>query len=172
MKKRAIAKKYIVSIAFCSCIAAIRPAAAFIWPTIDISQVGAFVSDVSNGVSQISNTKSQIDNSVQTVNSVGDQATAITKYTADLKGSVTKIGNLNPAELSISENVEKSLLKTNDAAFETYDNNQKTADSTIKNVTSQIEDNAKEEETQSTLLDMANYRYLREDIIRLVGEAQ
>ena len=153
MKKRAIAKKYIVSIAFCSCIAAIRPAAAFIWPTIDISQVGAFVSDVSNGVSQISNTKSQIDNSVQTVNSVGDQATAITKYTADLKGSVTKIGNLNPAELSISENVEKSLLKTNDAAFETYDNNQKTADSTIKNVTSQIEDNAKEEETQSTLND-------------------
>lgn len=28
------------------------------------------------------------------------------------------------------------------------------------------------EETQSTLLDMANYRHLREDIIRLVGEAQ
>ena len=28
------------------------------------------------------------------------------------------------------------------------------------------------EETQSTLLDMANYRHLREDIIRLVEEAQ
>lgn len=27
------------------------------------------------------------------------------------------------------------------------------------------------EETQSTLLDMANYRHLREDIIRLVEEA-
>ena len=28
------------------------------------------------------------------------------------------------------------------------------------------------DEIQSTLLDMANYRHLRDDIIRLVGEAQ
>lgn len=150
MRKRAIAKKYIVAIVVCSGIAAIRPAEAFVWPTIDVTQVGTFVSDVSNGASQISNTKSQIDNAVQTINSVGDQATSIAKYKADLKNNVTKIGNLNPAEVSVNEDVEKSLLKTNKAAFETNENNRQTTEAAVKNVNFQVEDNT-EEDTQSTL---------------------
>lgn len=153
MKTRTIAVKSVVAVMICSSVAAVRPAAAFIWPTLDVTQVGSLISDVSNGVSQITNTKSQIDNAVQSINTVGDQATSITKYSADLKGNITKIGDLDPAALTVDEDVENSLVKINQKTETSNNNNKQTTASAVENVNLQVEDNAGEEETQSTIKD-------------------
>lgn len=152
MKMRTIAVKSMVAIMICSS-AVVRPAAAFIWPTLDMTQVGSLISDISNGVSQISNTKSQIDNAVQTIHTVGDQATSITKYTADLKGKFAKIGNLDLQSLTITEDVESSLVKIKNSARKSDEDTEQTTSSTVENVNSQVDDEAEEDDVQSTIQD-------------------
>ncbi len=152
MSIRTKAKRSIIVIAICS-IMAVRPAVAFIWPTFDFAQVGAFISGISNGVSQVANTKSQIENTIQTINSVGDQVTNVTKYMADLKNVVAKIGEFDLSSIQIDKSLKDAFSNIKDTVTSTVQTVNNTVTETVQNVGSQIDNGATEEEVQSTLKD-------------------
>lgn len=150
MKMRTIAKKSIVAILIYGTFIAVRPAAAFVWPVIDVSQIGSFVTNIQSGISEVANTKSQIDNALETVNSVGDQASAISKYTANLSGSVAKIGNVDLSVMTIKK-IKNTIDKTGNALDEAKKSNEYLAEVTVENVESQINNGATSEEVQETI---------------------
>ncbi|MCM1323708.1 MAG: hypothetical protein NC218_06065 [Acetobacter sp.] len=150
MSKGIKAKKKMTALVICCSMIAMRPAAAFIWPSIDVSQVGSFVSKIGSGVNQVTTTKSQIDNATQTINSVGDSVTSITKYTADLKNTVAKIGEVNLQSVDMN-GIKEKANEANKKADTLRDNNNEMADSTVRNVNLQLEEGASENEVQETL---------------------
>lgn len=156
MKMRTIAKKSIVAMMICGGFAAVRPAEAFVWPVTDISQIGAFVTNINSGISEVKNTKSQIENAMETINSVGDQAATMAKFTADLTGSSARVGDIDLSAMKTDEYIKKTTKKTNDDADKTRQTNITLADVTVENVNLQISNGATSEEIKDTINDAKN----------------
>lgn len=153
MNIRTIAKKSIIAVIIYGSFAMVRPAGAFVWPVIDAAQVASFVSNITSGISEVSNTKSQFENATETINSVGDQATAISKYTADLDGTVAQVGDVDLSVMSTDKDISNTVEENKKAEENTQENNKYLADVTVENVESQINSGASSEEIQVTIDD-------------------
>lgn len=153
MNIRTIAKKSIIAVIIYGSFAMVRPAGAFVWPVIDAAQVASFVSNITSGISEVSNTKSQFENVTETINAVGDQATAISKYVANLEGMVAQVGDVDLSVMSTDKDISNAVEENSKAEENTKENNKYLADVTVENVESQINDGATSEEIQVTIDD-------------------
>ena len=61
MLKRMIAKKIIAVIMVCCTLICVRPANAFVWPTLDMAQISSFVTSITNGITTITMPESARD---------------------------------------------------------------------------------------------------------------
>ena len=98
----------------CLCLTlSVRPAQAFIWPVIDLTEIVSFVNSITTGLNQITNAKSQLDNINNTIKVIGDQVSSIRKYAADLKGTIT---NIKDNVTKITQNVTETAQNLDDIA--------------------------------------------------------
>lgn len=139
----------------CACIMVTRPAAAFVWPVIDLSEVVSFVNSINTGLQEVTTAKNQFDNYSKTVTTVGDQVTSFTKYAADLKKTVVNISDSVTAiannTQTIVHNTEEIIEKSNDEIEQTNKDQQENAETTVDNVNSAINDKASEKEAQEII---------------------
>lgn len=153
MRIKKNAKRGICTAIVCMSIVAVRPVAAFIWPTIDAPQIGAFATSLQDGVTQVNNLQSQIQNATATINTVGDQATSALKYTADLKGALGKVipGDLINIATDIGfADLERITDITAEVQIEPIKN---IADNTVTGTQILLDDDASEEDIQELLDD-------------------
>lgn len=86
-------KKNILIAAVVACITTMSsvPAHAYLWFTIDLTQIPSIISNVSNGISKSIAAVSQNSNLLQTIQSIGDQVSVVAKYAKEIKGTIPKI---------------------------------------------------------------------------------
>lgn len=153
MKVKKDARKGVVAAILCMSIIAVRPATAFIWPTIDAAQIGAFATSLQDGVAQVNNVNSQIQNTTTTINTVGDQATSALKYTSDLQGSLTKFLPENLSGISVDVGSSEIIRTTQITANVEIETSKGVADNTVDGVEVLIDDDASEEDVQQLIED-------------------
>ncbi len=140
----------------CLCLTlSVRPAQAFIWPVIDLTEIVSFVNSITTGLNQITNAKSQLDNINNTIKVIGDQVSSIRKYAADLKGTIT---NIKDNVTKITQNVTETAQNLDDIAADVdetinqgLNTEKENAASTTEIIESQVDSGATEEEVQNTL---------------------
>ncbi len=140
----------------CLCFTiSVRPAQAFIWPVIDLTEIVSFVNSITTGLNQITNAKSQLDNINNTIKTIGDQVSSVRKYAADLKGTIT---NIKDNVTKITQNVTETAQNLDDIATDVdetinqgLNTEKENAENTVETVESQVDSGATEEEVQSTL---------------------
>lgn len=156
---RKILAKCILGTALCCCsfLIALKPAQAFIWPTVDLGEITSFVNSINTGLQQIQSVKSQVDNAINTVKVVGDQVSSVMKYATDLKNTITNIKDqLQKVVNDIKEGIDSigdAVKDLEDQLKGENDKNKETAGSTTDTIEDQIEAGGTEEEAQSTLDD-------------------
>lgn len=153
MRKRTIAKKSIVAITICSSFMVVCPVLAFVWPVVDLSQVGQLVPDISTGISKVTAVKGQIETTIETVSAIGDPAALIAKYNADFGGSAAIVGKMKIPTMKVQNNTEYFVSNANTASKDSANNNQITVQTVTQTIDSQIENGASEEEVQTTIQD-------------------
>ncbi len=153
MKMRKNAKKRIVAAILCMSIIAVRPVAAFIWPTIDATQIGAFATSLQDGVTQVENVKSQIQNTTVTINTVGDQATSVMKYKADLEGALTKFLPEDLAGFASDVGIADISKVTEITASVQISANKEVAENVVNGTDVLLNDGASEEDVQQLIDD-------------------
>ena len=171
--------KYILGAALfcCSFLIALRPAQAFIWPTIDLGEIASFVNTINTGLQQVKSVKSQVDNAINTVKVVGDQVSSVMKYATDLKNTVADIKD--KAQKVVNE-VKEGIESIGDAVQDIderlngeKDKNEAIADSTTETIEDQIEAGGTEDEVQSTLDDAEQKMATQQEAInQIFDEAQ
>ena len=73
MKKGIASKKIAAYAIICGSLFVWRPAHAFIWPVIDLTEVTSFAQTIANGIGQVSNATSQLQEINKTITMVGEQ---------------------------------------------------------------------------------------------------
>ena len=111
MSIRKKARKIVATLMVCCSLIAIRPAHAWIWPTVDFSLIGPFINNITSAVGQVTSAKAQIENYTKTISAIGDQVSAISKYAADLKNTMA---NITSTVDDVSVNVTKNFKGMDD----------------------------------------------------------
>ncbi len=153
MKKMITAKKIIASIMVCFAFISVRPAHAFVWPTLDMGQISSFVTSITSGISTITNAKSQIDNVVNTIKSIGDQIATFKKYFQDLKNTIMSIkeaieGAIS-AVVSAIEEIKSGIEDLVNTVVDTITQEIENVTNLVNDVKNSIDRGATEEETQA-----------------------
>lgn len=155
MLKRMMAKKIISVIVVCCTLISVRPAQAFVWPTIDISQISSFVTSITNGITTITNAKSQLENITKTIKSIGDQIATIKKYVADLKGTIAKIKEsiekAIDAVKGVIEEIKDAVEEVIDTVKETLGIEEENAENTVTNVNNGVDEDMSEDDIQAII---------------------
>ena len=155
MLKRMKAKKIISVIVVCCTLISVRPAQAFIWPTIDISQISSFVTSITNGMTTITNAKSQLENITKTIKAVGDQIATIKKYVADLKGTIAKIKEsiesaINAVKDAIEE-IKDAVEEVVNTVKDTLGIEEENAENIVTSVNNGVDEGASEDDIQAII---------------------
>ena len=154
---------------FCSTFIIVKPADAYIWPTIDIAEIASIVNDVTNGFSKITSATAQIKNYISTIESIGDQASLLQKYAKDVKSSLVEV----------KSNITKTLGAVNDAADGVINVANDVNDQVNNNSTRKTEDTENIIENTEILIDegeteeivQAKIEETKEDIIESNNES-
>ena len=148
-------RNFVATVIVCSSLLTVRPAQAWIWPTIDLSLIGPFVSDISTAISEVTGAIAQIENYTKTISSIGDQISAVAKYAADLKNTITNIVNtVNKITANIVRayaDTETIMSKIQDELKIVNENNQQAAEETVEDVEETIDLDEGVEEAQNKL---------------------
>ncbi len=153
MKMKKNAKKKLGAAILCMSIVAGHSAVAFVWPTIDAAQIGAFATSLQDGITQVNNVQSQIQNTTTTINTVGDQATSAMKYTADLQGALTKFLPEDLAQFSTVVGKADWGKVTEITASMDIEADGKIAKNTVDGTQVLLDDEAPEEDVQQLIDD-------------------
>lgn len=156
MKNRIVSNLIKGAMIGCLCLTlSVRPAQAFIWPVIDLTEIISFVNSITTGLNQIANAKSQLDNINNTIKTIGDQVSSVRKYAADLKGTIT---NIKDNVTKITDNVKDTTdsmddiaNNVNEAVDKGLNKEKENAENTQETVESQVDAGATEEEVQGSL---------------------
>lgn len=153
MKKMITAKKIIASIMVCFAFISVRPAHAFVWPTLDMGQISSFVTSITSGITTITNAKSQIDNVVNTIKAIGDQIATFKKYFQDIKNTIMSIkeaieGAIS-AIVSAVEEIKSGIEDLVNTVVDTVTQEIENVTNLVNDVKNSIDRGATEEETQA-----------------------
>ncbi len=155
MKKMITAKKIIASIMVCFAFISVRPAHAFVWPTLDMGQISSFVTSITSGIATITNAKSQIDNVVNTIKSVGDQIATFKKYFQDIKNTIMSIKEaiegMVSAVVDAIEEIKTGIEDLVNTVVDTVTQEIENAKNLVDNVKNSINNGATEEEVQEII---------------------
>ncbi len=155
MKKMITAKKIIASIMVCFAFISVRPAHAFVWPTLDMGQISSFVTSITSGITTITNAKSQIDNVVNTIKSVGDQIATFKKYFQDIKNTIMSIKEAIEGAVSAIvgavEEIKTGIEEIVSTVVDTITQEIENAKNLVEDVKNSIDKGATEEETQALI---------------------
>lgn len=156
MKMGKKVKNFIATVIICNALIIGRPAHAWLWPTIDMTQICTFISSITQSIGQVATATAQIKNYTATIHAIGDQVSSIAKYVTDLKNEISKIVALvNDIMLSVSYGVHtiESILQDIEAQI---DGTEEQEEDIAKEAVEDIEDaldneETKEEDVQETL---------------------
>ena len=178
MIKRIVSNFIKVAMIGCLCLTLnVRPAKAFIWPVIDLTEIVSFVNSITTGLNQISNAKSQLDNINNTIKTIGDQVSSIRKYAADLKGTIANIkDNVTKITNNITEtteNLDDIATNVDETLNEELNKEKENAENTTETIESQVDSGANEEEVQNTLDEAENETNAnKEEVDKALNEAE
>lgn len=156
MKMGKKVKNFIATVIVCSALITGRPAHAWLWPTIDITQISTFVSSITQCIGQVATATAQIKNYTETIHAIGDQVSSIAQYVTDLKNEISKIISLvNEITTSITYGVHTidSILQDIEAQVSGMENQEEEiADEVEEDIEEEIDDEeTDEEDVQKTL---------------------
>lgn len=155
MQKKTIVKNFMGVAVVLGCLISIRPAHAFVWPTIEMSAIVSFVNKVTTGINKITNVTAQIENATKTINSVGDQVASAKKYAADLRETMASIVDgvtkITTNVIKITTDIETIFNELEAQEQKNLEQQNENAQNTVDTVNSQVDAGASEEEVQETI---------------------
>lgn len=178
MKKRIISNLIKGTMIGCLClILSVRPAKAFVWPVIDLTEIVSFVNSITTGLNQISNAKSQLDNITNTIKTIGDQVSSVRKYAADLKNTITSIKDsitkITDDVKDAINGVEGIVSDVKEAVDENLNQEKQNAENTVETVESQVSGGGSEGEVQASLEEAKiESDKNKEDIEKILSDAE
>ena len=144
MKMSKKVKNFVATIIICSALITGRPAHAYLWPTVDLTQISTFVSSISQSIGQVTTAIAQIENYTATIHAIGDQVSAYAKYVTEIKNAIDKIiamVNEIMASLSYGIHTMDSILKDLEAqVFDTEYQEEEIAEEITGAVEAAVED--------------------------------
>lgn len=147
--------KFMAMILVCQSLILVRPAEAFVWPSINLTNISSFVSTLGNGIKQVITAKAEIDNYVKNIHAIGDQISTVAKFASDLKKAIESImETINKIAMSLVNSVfdvEKMMKSLRDEAKKVQQEKAQIADSVSDNVWQGIEDGDNEEDILDAL---------------------
>lgn len=155
-------KKFISIAVVCMTCMIIRPAHAFVWFTIDIAEIASIINDVSNGIAKVEGAIAQIKNYTATIESIGNPAHLISKYTKELRSSLTKIGSSIKSATKAVENAAKGVVDTAKNVNEQITHNSSKEKGNTETLTKDVETAVNSGESEETVL--AEIEKAKEDI--------
>lgn len=148
-------KNFIATVILCMGLVAVRPAHAWIWPTIDLTQISTFVSKITSSIGQVATATAQIQHYTESIHAIGDQVSAVAKYVTVLTNEIVKIISLvNHIMVSISYGIHTidSILQDIEMQINGVESQQQEiANEVEEEIDEEINDEATEEDVQQTL---------------------
>lgn len=155
MKKGIASKKIAAYAIICGSLFVWRPAHAFIWPVIDLTEVTSFAQTIANGIGQVSNATSQLQEINKTITMVGEQVASVKKYATDLKGTITNIKDTVTRTISDAKdtlnNLEERAEEVDAMLNGATEKEKENAENLVNSVNEQVDAGAVEEEVQETI---------------------